>query len=59
MTPQEYEYLCNILKERSGLLLAADKQYLIDAGNTGGSFGIPTFVAGDPRRVGVQASLRW
>ncbi|MDP3071495.1 MAG: TonB-dependent receptor [Opitutaceae bacterium] len=36
-----------------------DKQYLIDAGNTGGSFGIPTFIAGDPRRVGVQATLRW
>jgi len=36
-----------------------DKQYLIDAGNTGGSFGIPTFVAGDSRRVGVGASMRW
>jgi outer membrane receptor protein involved in Fe transport len=36
-----------------------DKQYLIDAGNTGGSFGIPTFIAGDPRRVGVQTTLRW
>jgi chemotaxis protein methyltransferase CheR len=31
VTPQEYEYLCNILKERSGLLLAADKQYLIES----------------------------
>ncbi len=31
MTPQEYEYLCKILKERSGLLLAADKQYLIES----------------------------
>ncbi|MEO6244804.1 MAG: TonB-dependent receptor [Opitutaceae bacterium] len=36
-----------------------DKQYLIDAGNTGGSFGIPTFIAGDPRRVGVSATMRW
>ncbi|MEY2881618.1 MAG: hypothetical protein RLZZ15_3998 [Verrucomicrobiota bacterium] len=36
-----------------------DKQYLIDAGNTGGSFGIPTFVAGDPRRVGASVTLRW
>ena len=35
-----------------------DKQDLLVAGNTGGSFGIPTFVAGDPRRVGVSASLR-
>lgn len=36
-----------------------DEQYLIDAGNVGGSFGIPTFVAGDPRRMSVQATLRW
>jgi outer membrane receptor protein involved in Fe transport len=36
-----------------------DKRFLIDAGNTGGSFGIPTFVAGDPRRVGILASIRW
>jgi len=31
VTPQEYEYLCKILKERSGLMLAADKQYLIES----------------------------
>ena len=31
MTPQDYEYICNILKERSGLLLSADKQYLIES----------------------------
>lgn len=36
-----------------------DRRFLIDAGNTGGSFGIPTFVAGNPRRLGVQASVRW
>ena len=36
-----------------------DKQNLIDAGNVGGSFGIPTFVAGDPRRLGIQTSVRW
>ena len=36
-----------------------DEEHIIDAGNTGGSFGIPTFVAGEPRRMGVQASLRW
>lgn len=36
-----------------------DKHYLIDAGNTGGSFGIPTFIAGDPRRRGLQATVRW
>ncbi len=26
-----------------------DKDYVIDAGNTGGAFGIPTFIAGAPR----------
>ncbi len=36
-----------------------DEQFLIDAGNTGGSFGIPTFIAGDPRRFGVQAGVKW
>ena len=36
-----------------------DEQYLIDAGNVGGSFGIPTFVAGQPRRLGLQFSRRW
>lgn len=42
-------YATNLLNER----------YLIDAGNVGGSFGIPTFVAGHPRRIGLQASMRW
>jgi iron complex outermembrane recepter protein len=32
----------------------AGKQYLIDAGNTGQAFGIPTFVPGAPRFWGVQ-----
>jgi iron complex outermembrane recepter protein len=36
-----------------------DQDHLIDAGNVGGSFGLPTFVAGDPRRYGVQTSMRW
>tara|TARA_R110000868_G_scaffold144412_1_gene363570 strand:- start:13624 stop:15996 length:2373 start_codon:yes stop_codon:yes gene_type:complete len=31
-----------------------DEQYLIDAGNTGGSFGIPTFIAGSPLLWGVR-----
>ena len=29
MTPSDYEYLCKLLKERSGLDLYADKQYLV------------------------------
>jgi outer membrane receptor protein involved in Fe transport len=36
-----------------------DRNHLIDAGNVGGSFGIPTFIAGDPRRIGVVTSMRW
>ena len=31
MTPTEYEYLRKLLKERSGLDLSADKQYLIES----------------------------
>ena len=31
-----------------------DKEYLIDAGNTGGGLGIPTFVRGMPRIAGVR-----
>lgn len=31
-----------------------DEEYIIDAGNTGGAFGIPTFIAGPPRFAGVQ-----
>jgi outer membrane receptor protein involved in Fe transport len=31
-----------------------DEKYLVDAGNTGGSFGHPTFVAGPPLMWGVQ-----
>lgn len=36
-----------------------EEDYLIDAGNVGGSFGIPTFVAGDPRRIGLEVTYRW
>lgn len=35
-----------------------DKKYLKDAGNTGDSFGIPTFIAGRPRFMGVGLSFR-
>lgn len=33
-----------------------DKEYIIDAGNTGGAFGIPTFIAGAPRFYGIRIS---
>jgi outer membrane receptor protein involved in Fe transport len=36
-----------------------DREYLIDAGNTGGGFGIPTFIAGQPRLVSVQLARRF
>lgn len=45
---------------RLGLALFAynilDKRYLIDAGNTGLQFGLPTFVAGPPRTWGGEAT---
>lgn len=31
MTPSDYDFIRKVLKERSGYLLAADKQYLIDS----------------------------
>ena len=31
-----------------------DEEYIIDAGNTGDAFGIPTFIPGSPRMVGVR-----
>jgi outer membrane receptor protein involved in Fe transport len=36
---------------------ALDEEYLVDAGNTGGSFGNPTFVAGPPRFYGLQFAM--
>ena len=36
-----------------------NKDYIIDAGNTGGAFGTPTFVAGPPRFYGVQLTGRF
>ncbi|MGL3820258.1 TonB-dependent receptor [Sphingopyxis sp. R3-92] len=38
---------------------ATDKNYLLDAGNTGGSFGIPTFIPAEPRMYGVQVTGRF
>lgn len=37
----------------------ADKEYLIDAGNTGALFGIPTYIPGAPRYYGARVGLRW
>ncbi|MEJ0025159.1 MAG: TonB-dependent receptor [Rhizomicrobium sp.] len=35
-----------------------DEKYIKDAGNTGDAFGIPTFIAGEPRFYGVSISIR-
>jgi iron complex outermembrane recepter protein len=37
---------------------AADEEYLLDAGNTGGGFGIPTFIPAEPRFYGIQITGR-
>ncbi|MES2693349.1 MAG: TonB-dependent receptor [Verrucomicrobiota bacterium] len=36
-----------------------DKNYLLDAGNVGGAYGIPTFTPAAPRQVGMKATLRF
>jgi outer membrane receptor protein involved in Fe transport len=36
-----------------------DREYLIDAGNTGGGFGIPTFIPGPPRFYGGAIKVRF
>jgi outer membrane receptor protein involved in Fe transport len=36
-----------------------DKDYLLDAGNTGGAFGIPTFIPAEPRLYGAQLAVRF
>ena len=36
-----------------------DKNYLLDAGNTGGSFGYPTYIPAEPRLFGAQLTARF
>ena len=36
-----------------------DTDYIIDAGNTGGGFGIPTFISGAPRFWGVSLRMEY
>ncbi len=38
---------------------ALDEDYLIDAGNTGGEFGIPTYIRGVPRMIGAGAWVKF
>lgn len=45
--------------EVAGLIRnATDENYLLDAGNTGGAFGIPTFIPAEPRFYGIQLTAR-
>lgn len=37
---------------------ASNKNYLLDAGNTGGSFGVPTFIPAEPHFYGIQLTAR-
>lgn len=37
---------------------ATDEDYLLDAGNTGGAFGIPTFIPAEPRFFGIEVTAR-
>ena len=36
-----------------------NKDYVLDAGNTGGAFGIPTFIRGLPRLFGIEGVVRF
>ena len=38
---------------------AFDEDYLLDAGNTGGAFGIPTFIPAEPQFYGVEVSAKF
>ncbi len=38
---------------------AFDEEYLIDAGNTGGTFGTATFIRGEPALYGVEVTARF
>jgi outer membrane receptor protein involved in Fe transport len=38
---------------------ALNKDYLLDAGNTGGGFGVPTFIPAEPRFYGLQLTARY
>lgn len=38
---------------------AFDEEYLLDAGNTGGAFGVPTFIPAEPQFYGIQLTARF
>jgi iron complex outermembrane receptor protein len=38
---------------------AFDEDYLLDAGNTGGAFTIPTFIPAEPRFYGLEVTAKF
>ena len=64
MTPLDYEFLRKLLKDRSGLDLSSDKQYLVESrliplARKAGLPGIPELVAeAEERRRGADRR-RW
>ncbi|KQN00440.1 TonB-dependent receptor [Sphingomonas sp. Leaf25] len=36
-----------------------NERYLIDGGNTGGGFGVPTYIRGEPRFYGIEVGARF
>jgi iron complex outermembrane receptor protein len=36
-----------------------DEDYLLDAGNTGGAFGIPSYIPAEPRLYGVKVGMKF
>jgi outer membrane receptor protein involved in Fe transport len=54
------EYQPSFAHWKAGVFVtnATNEKYIKDAGNTGDAFGIPTFIAGNPRYYGVTFSLR-
>lgn len=38
---------------------AFDEEFLLDAGNTGGAFGVPTFIPGEPQFYGVEVTAKF
>jgi iron complex outermembrane recepter protein len=36
-----------------------DEDYLLDAGNTGGAFGIPSFIPAEPRLYGIRVGAKF
>ena len=38
---------------------AFDEDFLLDAGNTGGAFGIPTYISGEPRFYGAEIPAKF